>query len=276
MQRTMYQLFHPVTVGSVFGRSSRKSLDTLISQHKPLEQTNLLRLYFTEDVAVITMNAGENWIVPAMAEEFMALLDEVERNPKCRGLITTGVGKFYANGISSSLVWGMNASTRQAFLRATRLLLQRILFFPVPTLAAINGHCFGFGAIMAFAHDVRTMRVDRGWLCFNEVNVGAQFANYMMPFLKDKIGTGKVFSDCLVLGRRFNAEVALKDGLVHAVAPENTLLEDSKLILKDICGQTDKIRQSLINIKNQVYKTTLDASNAEDDTYDLFPLLPKL
>lgn len=50
--------------------------------------------------------------------------------------------------------------------------LKRLVSFPVPTIAAINGHAFGAGAIFAIAHDYRVMREDKGWFCVPAVNIG--------------------------------------------------------------------------------------------------------
>jgi len=44
-------------------------------------------------------------------------------------------------------------------------LFARLLTFGVPVVAALNGHAFGAGAMLALACDERTMRADRGWLC---------------------------------------------------------------------------------------------------------------
>jgi enoyl-CoA hydratase/carnithine racemase len=50
-----------------------------------------------------------------------------------------------------------------------------VLIAPVPTVAAINGHAFGAGSMLAIAHDFRVMRVDRGYYCFPEVDIRIPF-----------------------------------------------------------------------------------------------------
>ena len=46
----------------------------------------------------------------------------------------------------------------------------------------LSGHCYAGSGLLAFAHDLRTMRNDKGWLCFNEVFINRRFseANYKM------------------------------------------------------------------------------------------------
>lgn len=46
-----------------------------------------------------------------------------------------------------------------------------MLTLPMPTVAAVTGHAFGGGALLAMAHDWRVMRGDRGYFCFPEVDI---------------------------------------------------------------------------------------------------------
>ena len=51
-------------------------------------------------------------------------------------------------------------------------LLDQLEALPCPTVAAINGHAFGAGLMVALCHDVRVMREDRGFACANEMQIG--------------------------------------------------------------------------------------------------------
>jgi len=63
-------------------------------------------------------------------------LDEVEKSTGAAALITTGEGKFFSNGLD--LNWdGMNPTFIRTFVEG---LFLRILTFPIPTIAAINGY----------------------------------------------------------------------------------------------------------------------------------------
>lgn len=87
-------------------------------------------------------------------------------------LVTYGprdADRFYSNGLDLPLAM----RTPMFFPRILNALLGRILTFPIPTIAAINGHAFAGGFTLALAHDFRVMKNEDGrfqkWLCMNEV-----------------------------------------------------------------------------------------------------------
>ena len=58
------------------------------------------------------------------------------------------------------------------FIEEVHRLLGRVLGFPAYTVAAVNGHAFAGGAMLACAHDQIIMRADRGYWCLPEVDLG--------------------------------------------------------------------------------------------------------
>ena len=111
-----------------------------------------------EDIAVLTLGNDENRFAPDRLDAINAHLDEVEKSAK--GLVTVGSGKFYSNGLD--LDWLMANSDRlDWYVGRIHELFSRVLTFSLPTVAAVNGHAFGGGAMLAMAHDYRVMRDDR-------------------------------------------------------------------------------------------------------------------
>ena len=51
----------------------------------------------------------------------------------------------------------------------------RPLQLPIPTIAVINGHAFGAGMMYTSCHDYRFQRIDRGYQCAIEVEIGVRF-----------------------------------------------------------------------------------------------------
>ncbi|RUS75836.1 hypothetical protein EGW08_016405 [Elysia chlorotica] len=227
--------------------------------HKPVKTVAGLELHYVHDIAIIVMDRGENRLNTQFLDGFNELMDDVESNPSCKGLITTGKGKFYSNGLD--LDWLSNLSSpellQEFFTKLPRWLL-RILLFPLPTLAALNGHCFAGGALVAFAHDLRVQNKEKGWTCFNEVFISRQFQTWHYLYLKTKIGSGHNYTDAIVMGKRFTGPEALDSGIVHAAPPMSLLLSESIQLLKSFFGKSGYPRDSLHLMKSDVYRDAVE------------------
>ena len=69
-------------------------------------------------------------------------------------------------------------------------LFGKMLALPVPTVAAIQGHCFAAGAMLAVAHDFRVMRADRGFFCLPEVDIHIPFTPPMAALIQARLSKG--------------------------------------------------------------------------------------
>ena len=97
-------------------------------------------------------------------------LDTIDRSERA-SLVTTGSGRFYSNGLDVAGLSGVAAARSARFLADFHRTLCRLLAFRRPTVAAINGHAFAAGAMLAVAHDFAVMRSDRGFFCLPEVDM---------------------------------------------------------------------------------------------------------
>jgi len=115
------------------------------------------------DVFILTMRSGENRFNRTFVDAMNEALDSVEKSTGPAALVTIGgEEKFYSNGLDLTWLAGDGQSEAPRFIQAVLKLLGRIMAFPMPTAAAINGHAFAAGAMLALAHDFRVMRSDRG------------------------------------------------------------------------------------------------------------------
>lgn len=165
---------------------------------------------------------NENSFNPRWIEDVGALLDEVEAHEGPAALVTTATGKFYSTG--ADLTWGMdNLAQVNSFIDQVHALLARLLSLPMQTVAALQGHTFGAAAFMAAAHDHRIMRVDRGYLCFPDVTIGANYSPGTVQMVGAKLPQA-AFHEALTTGHRYGGEEALTVGLVDDTAGEDDLL----------------------------------------------------
>jgi enoyl-CoA hydratase/carnithine racemase len=178
-----------------------------------------------DDVFLLDLGDGENRFNPDWVGALNALLDEVEAAPMPRALVTTATGKIWSNGLD--LEWmGGNVVDIPAFVLETQALFARVLTLGVPTVAAIQGHCFAAGAMLAAAHDFRVMREDRGFFCVPEVDINIPFTDGMAALLQAR-WSKQTAHEAMTTGRRYGAVDALAAGIVDAAVPETAVVPEA-------------------------------------------------
>jgi enoyl-CoA hydratase/carnithine racemase len=210
----------------------------------------------THDDAIWTLDLGddENRFSPTWLTAVEQGLDELEAGTGPAVLITIGSGKFYSNGLD--LDWlGQHLDEYSHYVARVQALLARVLTLPVPTVAAVNGHAFGAGAMLALAHDYRVMRDDRGYVCFPEVDINIPFTAGMSALITAKL-TPQTALAAMTTGRRYAGPQAHEDGLVEATAALDTLHSDAADFVRRLAG---KDRNTLGAIKNTMFATVVDA-----------------
>lgn len=110
----------------------------------------------------------------------------------------------------------------------------RLLTFPLVTVAAINGHAFAGGFILALACDFRVMTSGRGLMCMNEVGrylnwliqvtFSSPMPNSFVPLLAQRIPNPQHFRDTM-LARRWTQKEGLAMGILDDVVDEQKLQE---------------------------------------------------
>lgn len=203
-------------------------------------------LEYRDQIAVLTLGDDENRFSPDWLDGVNARLDDVEKD--AHGLITTGFGKFYSNGLD--LDWlRANGERTQWYVGRVQELLSRILTFPLPTVAAVNGHAFAAGCMLAIAHDYRVMREDRGYFCFPEVDINIPFTVGMAALIQAKL-LPQTAVTAMTTGHRYGGNEALSAALVDDTATEAAVVDTAAARLQPIIG---KDRETLAAIKSTMY-----------------------
>ncbi|PAY23800.1 enoyl-CoA hydratase [Dietzia natronolimnaea] len=168
-------------------------------------------------------DAPDNAFSPEFLDSLDAALAEVEASEGPAALVTTGAGKFYSNGLDLSVVASDPAGLPAYVSRAQRL-FARVLRLELPTVAAVNGHAFGAGAMLALSHDHRVMRADRGFWNLPEAQLGMPFPPGMNSLITTRLTPG-VASTAMLTSRRYPAPDAIEAGIVHEAAEADAVLD---------------------------------------------------
>ncbi|HTI74007.1 MAG TPA: enoyl-CoA hydratase/isomerase family protein [Mycobacterium sp.] len=210
-------------------------------------------LEITNDIAVLNLGDDENRFSPDWLDAVNGFLDRVESGD-AKALVTTGDGKFYSNGLD--LDWlGAHSDRGDWYIDRVHQLLARVLVAPVPTVAAINGHAFGAGSMLAIAHDFRIMRADRGYFCFPEVDIHIPFSPGMAAIIQAKL-TPAAAVEAMTTGRRYGGADAEAIGLVTASAPQDKVTSAAVDLVTPLTGKDPGTLQA---IKSTMFATVTAA-----------------
>ena len=148
-----------------------------------------------------------------------------------------------------------------AYLQDVLALLARVLVFPTITVAAINGHAFGAGALLALAHDFRVMRTGRGFFCMPEADMHVPLHPGMSAILAARLSR-QTAHEVVVTARRWPAEEALARGIVEEAVPEEDVLPRAVARAGKLTGKADT---SLGALKQGLYAPVLEALRSRLD-----------
>jgi enoyl-CoA hydratase/carnithine racemase len=213
-------------------------------------------------VAVIHMESGENRFNPDFLDGFGSLLDEIEGREGPRAVVLTGDGKFFSNGLDIDWLSQADDQGRRETLARIYELLARLLQFPAPLAAAMNGHSFGAGAMMALACDWRVMRADRGFFCLPEIDIGLVFVPGMNALITSKL-SGLAARDSMLTGRRFDGPAAEAAGIVDAVATESEVVSRAAALVEPLAAKPGHV---FAGIRRGMYEAAIESLLAEAKT----------
>jgi methylglutaconyl-CoA hydratase len=172
-------------------------------------------------VAHVTLNRPEagNAYDGAVIEGLLAAMDELGAKPGLRVVVLQGSGRHFQAG--ADLKWvkrvaGESLEENVRVSRATGDAVDRLNRLPVPTVALVQGGCFGGGTGMVAACDV-AIAADNAIFSISEVRWGLTAA-IIIPQLSDAISARQLRRYALT-GERFDAAEARRIGLVHQVVP---------------------------------------------------------
>ncbi|WP_410571837.1 enoyl-CoA hydratase/isomerase family protein [Amycolatopsis sp. cmx-4-61] len=203
-------------------------------------------------VSVLDLGDDENRFSPDWLQRVHSYLDGVGG-----ALVTTGSGKFYSNGLD--LEWlTAHGDQASAYVADVQELFARLLTLPVPTIAAVNGHAFGAGAMLAMAHDFRVMRADRGYFCFPEADINIPFTPGMAALIQAKLTPSAAVAS-MTTGRRFGGAEAAEIGLVDDIAAEGEVVKVASERVHALAG---KDRGTLGAIKGTMFAAAVAALRA--------------
>ncbi|KAG2214856.1 hypothetical protein INT46_000154 [Mucor plumbeus] len=194
----------------------------------PSKERHFMTLSKDGPLFILHLHEKDNRFTTEFCQSILKALQIVEdafissEDPVDMALVTLGNDKIFSNGLDL-----MHAISYSPFMDIYLSVLRRLVTFCIPTVAAVNGHAFAGGCMLALAHDYRVMRSDRGFMCMNEVDLPSPLAPGMAGLLRYKMSP-KTYRDMVLQGHRFTAQEALDQELVDIICPGDQVFGKAK------------------------------------------------
>ena len=166
--------------------------------------------------------------------------------------------RLFSSGFDVREVFQYDRDEMTSFFSAFVDLIARLIRYPKPTVAAIGGHTYAGGAILALACDFRVMAAGTYRFALNEVNLGFAVPPSMTRMIENTIGTTHT-RHLLLSGQPIDPAQARAMGVTtHQLVEPEGLRPTAEQLARELA---EKAPQAYLAIKQSLRKT---AEHPED------------
>jgi len=194
-----------------------------------------------DGIATITFNRPKerNAMSPALHQDMTHVLEALRYDDDARVVVITGAGGAFCAGMDLKEFFTDLKGKPDEYDRITRLAVEwrgrTLRYYPKPTIAMVNGFCFG-GAFSIVEGCDLAVAAEEATFGLSEINfklypggsVSKSLANLLRP--RDALWYG-------LSGRPFDGRVAAQIGFVNVAVPLARLREETMQIAKEIAGK---------------------------------------
>jgi enoyl-CoA hydratase/carnithine racemase len=221
-----------------------------------------------DTVAIITLNNGENRHNPPFTKAILDAFAEIEKDESIYAVvITSSDKKSWSQGLD--LPWIMDViakrdyQTIKDFFFSLNAMFKKILLFPMPVIASINGHAAGNGAILACCCDFRLMKADRGYFFFPGVDINISYPSGMQEIIKKAFPYYKL-EEAILTGKHYDAKELEKHHVIIKACDNAEAVRQESIAF----AKTFKKKRSIFEeIKKRLNKHIIAVIDNEDSAY---------
>ena len=200
-----------------------------------------------DNVLTITMNRPDklNAYTTEMRREMVEAFDRADEDDDVRAIIVTGAGRAFCAGADLSRgddTFDPGEDAEKVRDGGGRMSL-RIYDCKKPVIAAVNGPAVGIGATMQLPMDIRLASANArfGFVFARRGVVNEACSSWFLPRI---VGTGQAL-EWVMTGRVFDAEEALRGGLVRSIHQPDELLPAARKLAREIADNTSAVSVAL-------------------------------
>ena len=201
-----------------------------------------LLLDIQDRIARITLNRPEkkNAYSPQMADEFAQVLEDLRYDDAAAVLVITGAGDAFCAGMDlKELFHGLKRSNPKEYDRITRVVTasrgRTLRYYPKPTIAMVNGFCFGGAFPIVECCDL-AVAADEATFGLSEINFGMFPGGQVSRSISNILRPREALLYALT-GRSFDGKEAARIGLVNYSVPRTALESTTLALAREMTGK---------------------------------------
>ena len=236
----------------------------------PISHTENVMVKFQDGIAWVTLNRPhkKNAMSPALNREMIGILDALEVDNRCSVLVLTGAGDSYTAGMDIKEYFReVDKATPIEVMRVRRESMswqwRQLQRFPKPTVAMVNGWCFG-GAFTSLVSCDLAIAANEATFGLSEINWGILPAGNVMKAVVEKM-TQSDAAYYLMTGDTFNGQQAAAMRLVNEAVPLAQLRARTEQIARKLMEKNPHILSTMKLTYRRVKEMNWDV--AEDYLY---------
>jgi feruloyl-CoA hydratase/lyase len=214
---------------------------TTAPRHLPGGETVRVEIDDEHGIGWVYFNRPEkrNAMNPALNAEMFEVLDALEEEDRVKVVVLTGTGEAWSAGMDlkeyfretdSKPRWVQNRVRGQG----TNWQHRKLLSYPKPTIAMVNGWCFGGAFVPLVSCDLAIASVDAQF-GLSEVNWGVTPGNLVTRALAEVVPTRDAMY-YIMTGKPFDGRKAEQMRLVNEAVPAEKLRERTIEIAGELSG----------------------------------------
>ena len=194
------------------------------------------------------MRAGKaNALGHALLTALAEALDAIDH---ATSIVLTGEGKAFCAGLALPELIELDRAQMSAHIELFERVMRRVLTEPRATVAAINGHAFAGGCVLALMCDARIMAPGDGKIGLNEIHLGIGLPALVVEPLRLRVPASSLTAMALE-GRMLHPQAAVELGVVDAIGDEARALE--------LATSLGKSPLAYMQIKHSLLRPVLEA-----------------
>lgn len=163
-------------------------------------------------------------------------LTDVEADPAAKALIFTGRGRAFSTGADLKESKTRSPEKYRDYLEQLQETSRRIIRFPKPIIAAINGYALGSGYELALACDIR-IAAETAQIGSPEARVNSSITGGAFRLLLNLVGPGKA-RELLFTAENIDGRAAADIGLVNKAVPSERLMAEAFQMAQKIAANS--------------------------------------